>query len=67
MIDDVAWFVALVDRGHKPVLDHNGDLDTCVLARDIHNGPGCSECGWSACTATGSRASRSAVRSSEDG
>lgn len=46
---DISWFVALTDRGHTPILDHNGDLETCVLARDIHNGPGCSTCGWSAC------------------
>lgn len=51
---DYRWYVALVDRGHTPVLDHNGDLETCVLAHDIHNGPGCSTCGWSACMHCGS-------------
>jgi hypothetical protein len=46
---EIAWFAAMVDKGHAPILDQDGDLDTCAFSRDIHNGPECSVCGWNAC------------------
>jgi len=46
---DYAWYVALVERGHNPVLDAADNLDDCAFHDDIHNGPMCSTCGWSAC------------------
>jgi len=47
-IVDHEWSVALIEQGHTPILEPNGDLDTCAFAQ-LHNGPGCSTCGWSAC------------------
>ncbi|NTF18054.1 hypothetical protein G6L37_06525 [Agrobacterium rubi] len=47
--DDVDWYLAMVDKGHVPILEANGSLDRCAYAQDIHNGPACSTCGWGAC------------------
>lgn len=35
-IVDHEWSVALIEQGHTPILEPNGDLDTCAFAQDIH-------------------------------
>lgn len=42
------WMKALQDKGHTPVMD-GGQLEMFVTDNDFHNGPGCSECGWTTC------------------
>lgn len=41
---DWDWLEALVRNGHEPAYDFKGELDTCFLAQDFHNGPGCTAC-----------------------
>lgn len=43
------WLRVMRERGHTPVLDDDGSLDIFIMDYDIHNGPGCSVCGWSTC------------------
>jgi hypothetical protein len=42
------WYEAMVAKGHEPVM-FDGELDYFVYDNDMHNGPGCSTCGWSDC------------------
>lgn len=46
---DNQWIEAMKAKGHLPVLDEDGNLDTLVLDIDFHNGPGCQLCGESWC------------------
>ena len=43
------WRSAMIEKGHKPKLDEGGVLDFFVQNVDIHNGPGCTACGWDCC------------------
>lgn len=59
------WYQAMKAKGHSPVIDEERlaelreeeglgvepwrAMDMWVIAYEIHNGPGCSVCGWSCC------------------
>jgi len=43
------WLEAMRRRGHKPVLDEDGNLDIFANVSYGHNGPACSVCGWKTC------------------
>ena len=47
--EDRSWREAMKLKGHMPILDEDGDLDVFHVSFDIHNGPGCSACGWGDC------------------
>jgi hypothetical protein len=32
-----------------PIMDGKGQVEWFAMEEDIHNGPGCSSCGWSCC------------------
>ena len=42
------WLNAFRNKGHTPVIAW-GSVDMFVTAQGIHNGPGCSKCGWTTC------------------
>lgn len=45
-----AWFTKCRERGHALKGDGDfGGVDQFVMSRRFCNGPGCVNCGWSAC------------------
>jgi hypothetical protein len=46
-----AWFEAVAAKGHvlKDYDDEPGRIDLFVTSGGIHNGPGCTKCGWTTC------------------
>lgn len=39
----------MIDAGHTPTLDENGNPDMSITLGEFHNGPMCSVCGESRC------------------
>jgi hypothetical protein len=44
-----AWHDICRERGHILKADKSGNIDEFVYSGGMHNGPGCTKCGWSAC------------------
>lgn len=44
------WLKVMLERGHKPIMDSCGTLDTFAYTPGTyHNGPGCERCHWACC------------------
>lgn len=43
------WTQEMRKQGHAPILNDDGRLEFFASSEGIHNGPGCSTCGWTTC------------------
>lgn len=43
------FYERLEQAGHRLIRDEDGVVDNFVLGYDIHNGPGCQDCGLTWC------------------
>lgn len=46
--EQLEYFLQMNAQGHVPKFEE-GDVDIFFLDDGIHNGPGCTICGWSQC------------------